>query len=156
MLKKKSSSSSTSLPRSNPYFQYIYILYSSKDVLMNTSIDTYKKYHKLSLEFSFSLSFSFLATLWHMEFPNQGSTEGMLDPVTRCASHSIEPASQCCRDAIDPVSPQQELLDFLMMTMMIMIKFMYSGQIFTSEIITVYIYNLLQSFVQRGCSNLHH
>ena len=61
----------------------------------------------------------FLATLWHIEFPGQGSylscgrnlshscrNNGSL---THCARLRIELASQHSQDVTDPVAPQQEL-----------------------------------------------
>ena len=66
--------------------------------------------------------FSFLATLWYMEFLSQGSDRtafttyaaavAVLNPVTHCAWPGIEPASWCCRDPDDPIMPQRELLIF--------------------------------------------
>ena len=67
--------------------------------------------------------FSFLATLWHMELPGQGSDLsrshnlshgcGNARSLTHCARPGIEPASQGSQDATDPIAPQQEILKFL-------------------------------------------
>ena len=63
--------------------------------------------------------FSFLATLWHMEFSGQGSDPNCscdllhsytnTRSLTYCARPGTEPASQCPRDTANPVVPQQEL-----------------------------------------------
>ena len=63
--------------------------------------------------------FSFLATLWHMEFLGQGSDLSLSSNVrhscghvgssTHCASLRIKLASQCFQNVIDPIVPQWEL-----------------------------------------------
>ena len=73
----------------------------------------------LQLLFLFSLSL-FLAALWHMEFPGQGSDLnhhgdlyrgcGNAGSLTHGTRLEIKPASWHCSDAADPVAPQQELL----------------------------------------------
>ena len=79
---------------------------------------------KSSLTFLSSLclvcSVHFLATLWQMEFPGQGSdlsrscnlcsTWGNARSLTHCVRPGIEPVSQCSQDATNPITPQQELL----------------------------------------------
>jgi len=67
----------------------------------------------------YSFIFSFLAVLWRMEFPGQGS-----DPSHSCNLHhscgnhgslihsagpGIKSASQHSRENADPVAPQQEI-----------------------------------------------
>ena len=61
-----------------------------------------------------------------MEFLGQGSdlncsgnlscSRGNVRSVTHCAGPAIEPVSQCSQDTIDPITPQQELLGFLLIT----------------------------------------
>ena len=61
------------------------------------------------------------ATLWHLEFPGQGSdlshswdlccSCGNVRSLTYGAELGIKPASQCSQDATDLIAPQQELHD---------------------------------------------
>ena len=62
--------------------------------------------------------FSFLATLQHVDFPEQGLDPGHsgnlsgscrnAESLTCCAGPGIEPASQHFQDATDPTAPQWE------------------------------------------------
>ena len=66
--------------------------------------------------------FSFLATLWHMEFLGQGSDPspslglscgcGNAGSSTHCAGPGVEPATQSSPKATDPIAPQWELQTF--------------------------------------------
>ena len=63
--------------------------------------------------------FSFLVTLWHMEFLGQGSdlshsydpsrSCGNAGSLIHCAGPETEPVSQCSQDDANPVVPQWEL-----------------------------------------------
>ena len=69
------------------------------------------------------LFFSFLAALWHMEFPGQGwypsfscdlsHNRSSTGSLTYWARLGIEPVSQCSQDAADLISPQGGSLPFL-------------------------------------------
>ena len=60
--------------------------------------------------------FSFLVTLWHMEFPGQGSDPshifdlrhrcGKSRSITHCSRPGIKPSSQGCRATTDPIASQ--------------------------------------------------
>ena len=72
-----------------------------------------------SLFFFFFLSFSFLATPQHMEFPGQESDPrrshdlslscSNTGSLTHCARLEIESVSQCSQDTAHPIVPQGEL-----------------------------------------------
>ena len=72
------------------------------------------------LLFFVCLFVSFLATLWHREFPGQGSDSSHscnlsyicsnARSLTHCALLGMEPAFQRSQDTTHPVAPQQELL----------------------------------------------
>ena len=59
--------------------------------------------------------FSFLAALWHMEFPGHGSDPSCsvdlifscsnARPLTHCPGPRIEPASQNSQDTANPIAP---------------------------------------------------
>ena len=77
----------------------------------------------LSVSDFYFVCFSFLAALWHMEFPFQGSylshshnvscSCGNMGFPTHCARPGIEPVFHCSQDATDSMSLQWKRLFFL-------------------------------------------
>ena len=91
--------------------------------MVNATDATYKLNKILILFFSFP----FLATLWYIDFPGQGSgLSHSLDPscscgntvsLIHCVGLGIEPASQYSPDATDPIEPQWNSKIFILIVL---------------------------------------